>query len=55
MRHAVLLYSGPTDFADMTEAGRNAMRKICAAYVSPLKEAGVFVADGDTNVEGSNR
>lgn len=43
MRYTFLLYTDPTDFADMTEADWGPIQQAYGAYIGALKEAGVFV------------
>ncbi|MCC1480448.1 YciI family protein [Roseibaca sp. Y0-43] len=43
MRYTFLLYSDPADFADMTPDDWAALQEVYGAYISALKDAGVFV------------
>ena len=43
MRYTFLLYSDPSDFADMTPEDWGKMKEVYGAYIGALQEAGVFV------------
>ena len=44
MNYTFLLYSDPTDFADMTEDDWAREKEVYGAYIGALREAGVFVS-----------
>ncbi|MEM9343397.1 MAG: YciI family protein [Pseudomonadota bacterium] len=43
MQYTFLLYSNPTDFADMTPEDWGEMKAVYGQYIGALKEAGVLV------------
>ncbi len=43
MRYTFLLYSDPSDFADMTQEDWVQMKSVYGQYIGALQEAGVFV------------